>query len=211
MVKAYWEFDNLQESDDLGRNAKIAIEKLGMPAFTFGSHWLLHFHAIVALGDITIDEFKEAIRNENAPHPYQVDVQPFRANQDVEWNIRRITRYSMKYRIEDHYKRTGAFDPEYKPDPNIERKWWPKESVRLLVAHLSREYNGYRSQQFWIGPKSTTKTKVGQITETKIDGDVEDLASVLDVKPEDKQEKASKSTHELISMMKSKGVLSRNK
>lgn len=208
MVKAYWEFDNLRETDDYGRNAKIAIEKLEMPDFAFGSAWLLHFHAIVALGDLTLDEFSTAIRNEHAPLPYQVDVRPFRLDQDVEWNIRRTTRYSMKYRIEDHYKRTTPFDDEYVHDSTAERSWWPKESVRLLATHLSREYNGYRSQQFWIGPKSTTKAKVGQKFEPKIGGDVEDLASVLGVEPdssEEKKDKAKAAIRDLVARMKSKG------
>jgi hypothetical protein len=209
MVKAYWEFDNLQETDEYGRNVKVAIEKLGMPPFAFGGAWLVHLHAIVALGDLTLDEFRTAIRNENAPLPYQVDVQPFRLHQDVNWNIRRITRYSMKYRIEDHYKRTGPFDEEYKHDIDAERNWWPKESVRLLATHLSREYNGYRSHQFWIGPKSATKTKVVQRPEPKIAGDVEDLASVLGVEPdtpEETKDKANVAARALIDRMKSKGI-----
>jgi hypothetical protein len=203
MVKAYWEFDNLQESDDFGRNTKIALEHLGMPEFTFGSDWLLHFHAIVALGDITIDELKETMKRKNAPHPYQVDVQPFRTNQDVNWNIRRTTRYSMKYRLEDHYKRTGPFDPEYKYDPSAERQWWPKESIGSLVEYLSKPYNGYRSQQFWIGATSVSKRKTGQMAGREIEGDVEALASDAGVTEADEKEKASEAIRNLVSRMKS--------
>lgn len=208
MVKAYWEFDYLWDSDGLGRNTKIALPLLGLPTFTFGeSHWLLHFHAIVALGDISIDELKEALKRKNAPHPYQIDVQPFRTHQDVNWNIRRITRYSMKFRIEDDYKRTGSFDPEYEFDMEAanERKWWPKESVGLLADHLSQPLHGYRSLQFWIGAKSTSKSRIGQKATAKIEGDVEELVSVVGDTEENEPVKASNAVQDLISRMKSKG------
>lgn len=206
MVKAYWEFDHLWDSDDLGRNTKIALPLLGLPDLIFDSHWLLHFHAIVALGDITIDELKSAMKRKNAPHPYQVDVQPFRADRDVNWNIRQITRYSMKYRIENHYKRSGPFDPDYEFDMEAanERKWWPQESVRLLVVHLSQPLHGYRSSQFWIGPKATPKSQVGEITPLQIDGDVEALVPEPVLTEEEKAAKASEVRRDLITRMKAK-------
>lgn len=182
MIKGYWEFDHLWGSDELGRNAKIALPLLGLPTFTFDeSHWLLHFHAIVALGDISIDEFKSAMKRKNAAHPYQVDVQPFKTERDVKWNIRRITRYAMKFRIEDDYKRAGPFDPNYVFDMNTsnQRKWWPKEAVRLLVTHLSQPLHGYRSLQFWIGPKGTTKSKIGADKTQKASSNKGKMASAL--------------------------------
>jgi len=209
MVKAYWEFDHLWDSDDLGRNTKIALPLLGLPDFTFGSHWLLHFHAIVALGDITVDELKEAMSRRNAPHPYQVDVQPFRAHLDVKWNIRRITRYSMKYRMEDGYKRTGPFDKEYEHDTNAERKWWPKESVRLLADHLSQPLHGYRASQFWVGPKGALKSKIGEVDMSQIEGDVETLVPERALTEKEKLAKKSKAVGDLIDRMKSKGIGSR--
>lgn len=204
MVKAYWEFDNLQESDELGRNATIALEQLGMPTFTFGSHWLLHFHAIVALGDITIDELKETLKRENTPHPFQVDIQPFRPHQDVNLNIQRITRYSMKFRIEDHYKRTGPFDPEYEHNMD-ERKWWPKESVTSLVEHLNRTSHGYQSLQFWIGAKGTSKRKTGQMARPKIDGDVAALASKPGIARKTKPVKAGNTILDMINRVNPSG------
>ncbi|WP_370675556.1 hypothetical protein [Pleomorphomonas sp. PLEO] len=163
-VKGYWEFDHLLDTDELGRNAKIALPPLGFPAVPTGKTcWLLHFHAIVGLREVSRDDFKAVIQGKNAPHPYQVDVQPFDTSKDVKLNIRNITRYSMKYRIEDDYKRTEPFDPEFEFDRQArsQRKWWPKEAVGSVANYLSQPRHGYRSQQFWIGPKSKSKKKTG--------------------------------------------------
>lgn len=163
-VKGYWEFDHLLDTDPLGRNAQIALPPLGFPEQATGkSYWLLHFHAIVGLRGVSLADFKAVIQGKKAPLPYQVDVQPFDTSRDVKLNIRHITRYSMKFRIEDDYKRTGPFDPEYEFDRQArsERKWWPKEAVSSLANYLSQPLHGYRSQQFWIGPKASTKKKTG--------------------------------------------------
>jgi len=163
-VKGYWEFDHLLDTDPLGRNAQIALPPLGFPKVPSGeSFWLLHFHAVVGLRDVSLGDFRAVIQGKNAPHPYQVDVQPFDTSRDVKLNIRNITRYAMKYRIEDDYKRTGPFDPEYEFDRQArsERKWWPKEAVSSLANYLSQPRHGYRSQQFWIGPTDKSKKKTG--------------------------------------------------
>ena len=164
MVKGFWEFDHLSDTTKLGRNAKIALPQLGFQTLGIGqTQWLLHTHAIVALGDVSLDDFKEAVKRKGMDGPFQVDVQPFDGKKDVNENIKDITRYSMKFRIEDGYKRTGPFDPKYKFDmlASNKRKWWPKEAVASLTTHLSQRLHGYRSLQFWIGAKGQTKEKTG--------------------------------------------------
>jgi len=161
-VKGYWELEHYRDNEDLGHNEVRTLPALGFPEIGFGdSVWLLHCHAIVALGNVSVDELKRALRSKSYHEAFQVDVRPFEAHRDVIENIKRTTRYSMKFRIEDDYKRTEPYDPEYVYDIEVcnDRKFWPKDAVAALADYLCKARGGFQAMQFWIGPKGVSKTK----------------------------------------------------
>lgn len=161
-VKGYWELEHYRDNAKLGHNERRTLPDLGFRSGSGNSVWLLHCHAIVALGAITLDELKQALRSEAYDKAFQVDIRPFEAHRDVIENIKRTTRYSMKYRIEDDYKRTEPYDPEYVYDINAcnDRQWWPKEAVAALANYLCRPRGGFQAMEFWIGPSGLSKTEV---------------------------------------------------
>lgn len=174
-VKGYWELEHYRDNEDLGHNEARTLPALGYPEIGFGdSVWLLHCHAIVALGEISIDELKHALRSKSYDKAFQVDIRPFEAHRDVIENIKRTTRYSMKFRIEDDYKRTEPYDPEYVYDIEAcnDRKWWPKAAVADLANYLCKPRGGFQAMQFWVGPKGVSKTKVisKKSSSKKVDG-----------------------------------------
>lgn len=174
-VKGYWELEHYRDNEDLGHNEARTLPALGYPEIGFGdSVWLLHCHAIVALGEISIDELKHALRSKSYDKAHQVDIRPFESHRDVIENIKRTTRYSMKFRIEDDYKRTKPYDPEYVYDIEAcnDRKWWPKAAVAALADYLCKPRGGFQALQFWVGPKGVSKTKVvsGKPSPKKVDG-----------------------------------------
>lgn len=174
-VKGYWELEHYLDNQDLGYNERRTLPELGFPAIGFGnSVWLLHCHAIVALGNITVDELKTALRSEAYDKSFQVDIRPFKTHRDVIDNIKDTTRYSMKYRIEDDYKRTEPHDPDFVHDIDVcnGRKWWPKDAVAALANYLCKPRGGFQAMEFWIGPSGLSKTEVlsGKPQPRQVDG-----------------------------------------
>lgn len=164
-MKGYWEIEHYldTELDELGRNKKISASRLNPYLFAVGaSVWHLHCHAIVALGEVSIDELKEALRAKSYDVPYQVDIEPFRAQRQVEENIKSITRYGMKFRIEKDFKRADAFDPDFVFDMEASnyRKWWPKKAVQEFARFLCKSRASFQSTNFWIGPDGQSKDEV---------------------------------------------------
>lgn len=164
-MKGYWEIEHYldTELEEGGRNTKIATSALNPVAWAVGaSVWHLHCHAIVALGDISIEELREALRAKSYDKPYQVDIQPFRSHRTPENNIKSITRYGMKFRIEKDFKRTEPFDPDYVFDMEVSntRIWWPKDAVEKFTRFLCKPRGGFQGTHFWIGPDGKTKNEV---------------------------------------------------
>lgn len=156
-MKGYWEIDYYLDTElhELGRNKKIAMSALNPVLWAVGKPaWHLHCHAIVHLGDVTLQEVKDAFRAQAYDLPYQVDIQPFKSHRSVEENLKTLTRYSMKFRIETDFKRSGLFDPDYSFSLAVshERNWWPKQVVAEFARFLCKPRASFQSATFWIGP-----------------------------------------------------------
>ncbi|MDY8110785.1 hypothetical protein U0C82_16715 [Fulvimarina sp. 2208YS6-2-32] len=149
----YLELDrtSVRENEKAGRNTRtyfqaIVEEKWLQPDDTI---WCPHLHGIVELGAISRDEFARTLREYGHETPYQVDVQAFDASRRVERNIQRVTRYSLKFRIEEDFKRDkpvpGAETEE--PAEPMERKWWSREDITALLAWHA-EGRGFQGMRF---------------------------------------------------------------
>ncbi len=105
----WWEMDRHNANDihdKLGRNKRIALES-EWPVLVHRwdqTVWQPHLHAIVCLGDVPVEEFRQAIRGGGYDNPYQVNVRGFDHKKAVNQNIRDLVRYCMKFRIEEDYK-----------------------------------------------------------------------------------------------------------
>ncbi|MBO9589464.1 hypothetical protein [Devosia sp.] len=164
-MKGYWEIEHYldTELDEVGRNKKIATSMLNPYVCAVGaSIWHLHCHAIVALGDISMEELKQALRAKAYDIPYQVDIEPFESHRGVEDNIKSITRYGMKFRIEKDFKRAEPFDPDYVFDMEAshKRSWWPKKAVQEFARLLCKSRASFQATNFWIGPDGKKKNEV---------------------------------------------------
>lgn len=164
-MKGYWEIEHYLDTElaQAGRNKKIAASILNPYLFAVGgSVWHLHCHAIVALGDISIKELKDALRAKSYDAPYQVNIEPFRTYRTVEENIKRITRYGMKFRIEKDFKRSEPFDPDFVFDMEASnnRNWWPKKAVEKITRFLCKSRASFQATNFWIGPDGQKKNEV---------------------------------------------------
>lgn len=144
-LTGWCELDCSTDSDreEFGRNRKLAFDELNWPIFGTGrTVWQPHFHAIVATGEVPLDEIKEALRGKAFNAPYQVDLKPFDINRHVTRNIKDVVRYSLKFRVERQYKEVRSEG----------REWWSKEDISTYGMWLSRRRGGFQALRFSIGP-----------------------------------------------------------
>jgi hypothetical protein len=158
----YWELNRYSDTDyvEFGRLTQIAVDKLNWPLTANGlTVWHPHFHAIVARGEVSLAEVRDLFRHEAFDQPYQVDLRPFETTRPVESNLQSVTRYCMKFRIEDDFKRKNAFDVDDRLEflPCEERAWWPKADVAAYTKWLCDQHGAFRAMRFRIGPKRKNK------------------------------------------------------
>ncbi|WP_439624014.1 hypothetical protein [Shinella sp.] len=155
----FWEMGrmNFGEFESAGRKTKLALGSLGFPFIGEDDEtvWLPHLHAIVSKGRLAEREIAKALRNDGHSAPYQIDVRPFHTYRKIDDNLKNVTRYSLKFRIEN--------DPLI-PDPldfmatNDEvattRDWWPAEDINAYAEWLCMERSGFQSLRFVLSGKS---------------------------------------------------------
>ena len=155
----FWEMGriNFGEFESAGRKTKLALGSLGFPFIGKDDEtvWLPHLHAIVSKGRLTEKEIAKALRNDGHSAPYQIDVRPFHTYRKIEQNLQNVTRYSLKFRIEN--------DPLI-PDPldfiatddevATTRDWWPAKDIKAYAEWLCMERSGFQSLRFVLSGKS---------------------------------------------------------
>lgn len=154
----WWEMERYdwQDYHGFGRNKKLAMESLGWPQFAErrdNTVWHPHLHAIVCLGDVSRDEFAEAVRAKGHGSPYQVDLQPFDQRRDVAENIKKLVRYSMKFRIETDYKMSSAKLSWDGTAFSLQRNWWKDEDIKEYVEWLMCKRGGFERLKTSVGSK----------------------------------------------------------
>jgi hypothetical protein len=152
----FWEMGRttIGEFQNAGRKTTLALKNLEFPVVGPDDEtvWLPHLHAIVRKGQLTDKEIAKALRNDGHHAPYQVDVRPFHTYRPVEHNIQNLTRYSLKFRIENDYKQLDAFDfiASDKEDSQT-RDWWPAKDIKAYAEWLRVERSGFQSLRFVLG------------------------------------------------------------
>jgi hypothetical protein len=160
-LTGWWEMDRITASDfdAQGRNKQIALKQLEWPLFVARADitiWCPHLHAIVALGDVTREEFAEALRGKGFDKPYQVDLQPFHTYRPVGENIQSVVRYSLKFRIEHDVPATDGLSYDSDAEERAGRDWWSDKDIRTYVEWLMRgRGNGFERLRVFIGQKKT--------------------------------------------------------
>lgn len=162
VLVGFWEMGRMKrgELDAAGRNTKLALAQLDFPADAADDTtvWLPHLHAIVNKGDLTEQEIAKALRNDGHTAPYQVDIRPLKPNRKVNDNIKNLTRYSLKFRIDDARQMGDPLDYVAAEKAELEceeaRMWWPHEDIRAYAEWLRSELSGFQSLRFVLGPKS---------------------------------------------------------
>jgi hypothetical protein len=177
----YWELDRIRVGDipGLGQNTQRFLRDargpkgLG-PEVTL---WLPHFHAVVALGEVSREEFAEGLRGYGHGASHQVDLRMFDQSRRVQANLQSVIRYANKFRVEDHFKRLpdGEAAVEKVVIDLPDRRWWPNEDIKALTEWLCLEQKGFRSLRFVVGvPRAASAVDV-------IDGSSKSVAVVEDV------------------------------
>jgi len=156
----WWEMERITASDrdKQGRNTLIALEALGFPIVAARADttvWRPHLHAIVALGNVTREEFAQALRSKGYDKPYQVDLQPFHTNRPVHANIKSVVRYSLKFRIEHDSPTAGGLAYDKAADQRAGRNWWSDKDIRAYADWLMRGRSGFESLRIVKGPKKS--------------------------------------------------------
>jgi hypothetical protein len=152
----YWEMGRTTHGafHEAGRNTKLALRDLEFPIVGHDDDtvWLPHLHAIVRKGRLTEKEIAKALRNDGHTAPYQVDVRPFHSYKKAEHNIQNLTRYCLKFRIENDFKLPDPFDFN-KSDKEVPgtRDWWPAKDIRDYVNWLRVDRSGFQSLRFVLG------------------------------------------------------------
>jgi hypothetical protein len=153
-LTGWWEMDRDGFSDlpGFGRNKRLAMDALGWPLFAPRDDttvWRPHLHGIVALGDVTREEFASALRAKGHGAPYQVDLQPFDVHRSVVKNIKRVIRYALKSRIETDYRANcdalGDADAEV-----FVRSWWSNRDIRSYAEWLMSKRGGFEKIRFVV-------------------------------------------------------------
>lgn len=110
----FWEMGRMSfgEFQNAGRKTKLALNSLEFPFIGEDDEtvWLPHLHAIVSKGRLTEKEIARALRNDGHSAPYQVDVRPFHRYRSVAKNLQNVTRYSLKFRIENDREQLDPLD-----------------------------------------------------------------------------------------------------
>ncbi|MBF9234440.1 hypothetical protein [Microvirga alba] len=154
----WWEMARLSASDfdEQGRNTRIALEALDFPVLVAKADttvWRPHLHAIVGLGDVTCEEFAQALRGKGFNKPYQVDARPFHANRPVHANIKSVVRYALKFRIEHDTLTVDGIAYDKEADQRTGRDWWSDKDITAYAKWLMRGRSGFESLRVVIGPK----------------------------------------------------------
>ncbi|CAO4185192.1 hypothetical protein [Methylorubrum extorquens] len=154
----WWEMDRHDWQDaeiKLGRNKKLALAS-DWPQFGYRDDqtvWQPHLHALVHLGDVTRDEFANALRAKGHNRPYQVNVTEFHQHKHVAENIKTLVRYSMKFRIETDYKMSTAKLAWNGTAMSLQRNWWKDEDITAYVDWLLSKRGGFERLKTRMGPK----------------------------------------------------------
>ncbi|QRY67973.1 hypothetical protein JVX98_27125 [Ensifer sp. PDNC004] len=154
----FWEMGRTTIGDFqcAGRKTKLALNSLEFPLIGADDEtvWLPHLHAIVQKGRLTEKEIAKALRNDGHHAPYQVDVRPFHTYRSAAKNLQNVTRYSLKFRIENDPQQLDPLDfITAEKDPSGVRDWWPADDIRAYVEWLYLERSGFQSLRFVLGKK----------------------------------------------------------
>jgi hypothetical protein len=166
----YWELDRIEvgEVPKLGRNKQRFFRHARIPEGLDPdvTLWLPHFHAIIALGEVSREEFAERLRGYGHGASHQVDVQAFQEYRSVEKNLAGVIRYGNKFRIEESYKgREDAFAVDLGLGAREERSWWPDGDIKALTEWLCLEEKGFQSLRFVVGSKrKKTAAKMSELS-----------------------------------------------
>lgn len=153
-LTGWWEMDRDDFGDlpGFGRNKRIAMDALGWPLFAARDNttvWRPHLHGIVALGDVSREEFASALRAKGHGAPYQVDLQAFDANRSVVKNIKSVIRYALKFRIESDFKAnigaSGNGDAEV-----LSRSWWSNRDIGSYAEWLMLKRGRFERIRFVV-------------------------------------------------------------
>ncbi|MCJ8151529.1 hypothetical protein [Shinella sedimenti] len=161
----WWEIDRMVYDDieQFGRNTRIAVKDLGVPLVYYDDTtiWRPHFHAIIRLEQLTINEVNDALRNSGYGASYQVLIKPLADKRRVGLNLKKLIQYALKFRIEDDYKDSGPVGgaTEYEYDLSA-RKWWPDADIKAYAEWLCQKHAGFQSLRFALGPKGKTTKKL---------------------------------------------------
>lgn len=155
-LTGWWEMDrnDLGDLTNFGRNKRIAMDAMGWPLVGFArtTVWCPHLHGIVGLGDVSRDEFAEALRAGGHDAPYQVDLKEFDANRSVSVNIKQVIRYALKFRIEMDYKWIRDYAFEDRQSDDEERSWWSYRDIQSYVGWLMSRRGGFERIRFVVRP-----------------------------------------------------------
>ena len=99
----YFEID-VKEASSLVINSRAynVLSDLGLMPFTgcgFEYPYLLHYHAIVDLGQNTVDQFRSALQP-HFPHNYQINIKQLYAQKLVSENLHDLAFYMLKFRAQ---------------------------------------------------------------------------------------------------------------
>ncbi|KQQ24144.1 hypothetical protein ASF58_16300 [Methylobacterium sp. Leaf125] len=154
-LTGWWEMDrdNYGDLTEFGRNKRIAMQGLGWPLFAKrleSTVWRPHLHGIVALGDVTGQEFADALRARGHDAPYQVSLKPFDRDQSVVRNIKGVIRYALKFRIERDFKGASQENCDATRGLGFVRSWWSKGDIREYVEWLMCKRGGFERLRFVV-------------------------------------------------------------
>lgn len=153
-LTGWWEMDRDGFSDLpwFGRNKRIAMDALRWPLFAprdDSTVWRPHLHGIVALGEVSREEFAEALRAKGHGAPYQVDLQAFDATRSVVKNIKSVIRYALKFRIETDFKANGNASDDVDGGV-LTRSWWSNDDIRSYAEWLMSKRGGFERIRFVV-------------------------------------------------------------
>lgn len=106
----------------------------------------------MGLGDVSRDEFAEALRAGGHDAPYQVDLKAFDANRSVAMNIRQVIRYALKFRIERDYKEVRDNALVNRQIDDDARSWWSNKDILSYVGWLMSKRGGFERIRFVVRP-----------------------------------------------------------
>ncbi len=155
-LTGWWEMDrdDFVDLSGFGRNKRLAMDALGWPLFAprdDSTVWRPHLHGIVELGEVSREEFAEALRAKGHGAPYQVDLQAFDATRSVVKNIKSVIRYALKFRIETDFKANGRATGDADREA-LTRSWWSNQDIRSYAEWLMSKRGGFERIRFVVRP-----------------------------------------------------------